>query len=259
MRIVRLPGIHHDSNVVLAIGTLGNIIIDSGTSWYQSLQVERIQGIISVDPSDSVRIDRILLTSRRFPCSGGANHLASEFDNCTIHIHSEGQSSLATGDFFTTWANRFDSDMPVTNTELVNDEEVFPLGNGQICALSLPGHCTDGMGYYIPEKDMLIAGLLIPRADRPVRWDMPTGCLPDLVESLKKIRRLKLATIIPLQGPAIKGKTHVRNVLTRHIEFFENCIATDGLPPKSWARPAQTALWLTPHPPWPLEEREDVN
>ena len=29
MRIVRLPGIHHDSNVILVIGTLGNIIIDS--------------------------------------------------------------------------------------------------------------------------------------------------------------------------------------------------------------------------------------
>ena len=30
MRIVRLPGIHHDSNIVLVIGTLGCIIIDAG-------------------------------------------------------------------------------------------------------------------------------------------------------------------------------------------------------------------------------------
>ena len=44
MRIVRLPGIHHDSNIVLVIGTLGCIIIDAGTSWYQSLQVERDTG-----------------------------------------------------------------------------------------------------------------------------------------------------------------------------------------------------------------------
>ena len=46
MRIVRLPGIHHDSNVVLVIGTVGSIIIDAGTSWYQALQLERIQGIL---------------------------------------------------------------------------------------------------------------------------------------------------------------------------------------------------------------------
>ena len=49
MRIVRLPGIHHDSNVILVIGTLGNIMIDSGTSWYQSLQLERVMGILDDD------------------------------------------------------------------------------------------------------------------------------------------------------------------------------------------------------------------
>ena len=104
-----------------------------------------------------------------------------------------------------------------------------------------------------------MSGLLIPRADRPTRWDMPTGCLPDVVASLRKVRKLKLETIIPLQGPAIKGKQHVLDVLNRHIEFFEKCINADGSSPKSWSRPAQTALWLTPHPPWPLEEREELN
>ena len=162
MRIVRLPGIHHDSNVILVIGTLGNIIIDSGTSWYQSLQLERIRGILEDDQEKQNNIDRILLTSRRFPCSGGAKHLSSELDNCPIHIHLEGQSSLETGDFFTTWANRFDSDMPATATEAVSDDEVFPLGNGQIWAMSLLGHCSDGVGYYIPEKNLLVSGLLIP-------------------------------------------------------------------------------------------------
>ena len=74
MRIVRLPGIHHDSNVVLALGTLGNILIDAGTSWYQTLQVERIKGIIG-----NQSLDRVLLTSRRYPCTGGAAHIAGEF------------------------------------------------------------------------------------------------------------------------------------------------------------------------------------
>ena len=87
MRIVRLPGIHHDSNVVLVIGGLGNIIIDAGTSWYQSLQLERIQGILEEGGDVVDTVDRILLTSRRFPCSGGANHLSAELGNCPVHIH----------------------------------------------------------------------------------------------------------------------------------------------------------------------------
>ena len=82
-------------------------------------------GILDEEKDKPKSIDRILLTSRRYPCSGGANHLSRELDNCPIHIHPEGQSSLETGDFFTTWANRFDSDMPVTITESVNDSDVF--------------------------------------------------------------------------------------------------------------------------------------
>ena len=254
MRIVRLPGIHHDSNAILAIGTMGNILIDSGTSWYQSLQVERAKGIL-----EEGALDRILLTSRRYPCSGAAAHISEQFSSCPIHIHPDGAQSLAKGDFFTTWANRFDSDMPSTETQPVINDEVFVLGDGQICAKSLPGPSSDGMGYYVPEKNLLICGALIPRADRPTRWDLPTGCLPDLISSLKQVRRLKLDTIIPLQGPAIKGKEHVDDVLSRHIDFFLSCADLDGQHPKSWSRPAQTAIWLTPHPPWPLEEREDTN
>ncbi|DAC28539.1 MAG TPA: MBL fold metallo-hydrolase [Candidatus Poseidoniaceae archaeon] len=259
MRIVRLPGIHHDSNVILVIGTLGCIVIDAGTSWYQALQLERIQGILDGNDSTNLTVDRILLTSRRFPCSGGASFLSAQLGNCPIHIHREGRSSLETGDFFTTWANRFDSDMPFTKTEVVEDGDVFALGDGQVCAMALPGHCSDNMAYHIPEKELIIAGQLIPRADRPTRWDMPTGCLPDIVESLKSIKKLKPQTIIPLQGPAIKGKSHVTEILERHIRFFEECILRDGKAPKSWSRPAQTALWLTPQPPWPLAEKEEVN
>jgi len=259
MRIVRLPGIHHDSNVILVIGTLGCIVIDAGTSWYQALQLERIQGILDGNDSTNLTVDRILLTSRRFPCSGGASFLSAQLGNCPIHIHREGRSSLETGDFFTTWANRFDSDMPFTKTEVVEDGDVFALGDGQVCAMALPGHCSDNMAYHIPEKELIIAGQLIPRADRPTRWDMPTGCLPDIVESLKSIKKLKPQTIIPLQGPAIKGKSHVTEILERHIRFFEECIERDGKAPKSWSRPAQTALWLTPQPPWPLVEKEEVN
>jgi hypothetical protein len=220
MRIVRLPGIHHDSNVVVVIGSAGNLLIDAGTSWYQSLQVERITGVL-----DGGSLDRILLTCRRFPCSGGAKHISEMFSNCPIHIHEEGQASLSSGDFFTTWSNRFDSDMPFTTSLIVEDGELFILGDCQVSTIPLPGH---------------------------------TGCLPDIVSSLKLIKTMNLESLIPLQGPAIKGKKHITEVLEKHINFFIKCIEAEGIAPKSWSRPAQTAIWHTPHPPWPLEEREDA-
>jgi len=253
VKVTRLPGIHHDGNIVLVSGSLGHVLIDAGTSWYQSLQVERVQGLL-----DDAVPDRLLLTSRRFPVSGGACHLSTSFHGMPVHIHPDGQAALETGDFFTTWANRYDSDMPRTSTNPVLDREVFPLGEGEIQALALPGHASDGMGYHIPHLSTLVVGALLPRADRPTRWDLPGGSLMDIISSFKVMKALGLRSIVPLQGPAIRGASHVMDVLDRHLAFFEEAAGNDGQPPSSWQRPAPTALWLTPPSPWPLEEQEQV-
>ena len=164
MKVVRLPGIHHDGNVVLVSGSLGHVLINSGTSWYQALQVERITGQLGEN-----QLDRILLTSRRFPVSGGASHVAAAFGDVPVHIHRDGQAALETGDFFTTWANRYDSDMPRTSTEPLSEDDVFPMGDGEVIPVHLPGHTSDGMGFHIPHLSTLVVGALLPRADRPTR------------------------------------------------------------------------------------------
>ena len=51
MRVLRLPAIHHDANLVVLGGSIGTILIDAGTSWYQGLQVERIKGLLTVKAS----------------------------------------------------------------------------------------------------------------------------------------------------------------------------------------------------------------
>ena len=231
MRVLRLPGIHHDSNVVVATGSAGSLLINAGTSWYQSLQVERIKGLLG----DEVMLDRILLTSKRYPCSGGAKHLSEMFANCPVHVHEEGQAALETGDFFSTWANRFDSDMPPIGTEACASGEVFALGDGEVEAIHLPGCSADEIGYWIKDQSMMVLGCTLPRADRPARWDLPGGCLPDLVESLESIKKRQPAAIVPMQGPAIKGRKHVQEVLDQHLK-----------------------LWYTSHSPWPLEEKEAI-
>jgi glyoxylase-like metal-dependent hydrolase (beta-lactamase superfamily II) len=254
MRVLRLPGIHHDSNVVVVQGSAGALLINAGTSWYQTLQVERVKGLLG----EGGTLDRILLSSKRYPCSGGARYISEMFGDCPVHIHEEGQSALETGDFFTTWANRYDSDMPPLQTEACEDGEIFALGDGQLVALHTPGCSPDGMSYWIKEQSMMIVGCLLPRADRPARWDLPGGCLPDLIESLEQIQRRQPSAIVPMQGPAIRGKAHVQEVLNQHLDFLRGCETRHGAPPKSWGRPAPTAMWYTSHPPWSLEEKESV-
>jgi len=253
MRITRLPAIHHDSNIVLVKGSASNILIDVGTSWYQMLQVERIIGVLGDE-----KLDRILLTSRLYPFAGGSKYVSQYFANAPVHIHEEGQAALQTGDFFTTWANRYESDMPSIETSSVEDGEIFILGDCEVEAVLTNGISTDGMSYYISQENLLIAGGIVIRADRPCRWDLPGANLVILRDNLKKIMSMKLSAIVPMQGPAIKGKKHVAEVLKRHLEFYQSCIDDGGTPPSTWARPARSTLWLTPRTPWPLEEKESA-
>jgi glyoxylase-like metal-dependent hydrolase (beta-lactamase superfamily II) len=253
MRITRLPAIHHDSNIVVVKGSTGNILIDAGTSWYQMLQVERIIGVLGDE-----KLDRILLTSRLYPFAGGSKYVSESFANAPVHIHEEGQAALQTGDFFTTWANRYDSDMPSIETSSIEGGEIFALGDCEVEAISMNGISTDGMSYYISKENLLVAGGIIIRADRPCRWDLPGANLVVIRDSIKKIIAMKLSAIVPMQGPAIKGKQHIAEVLKRHLEFYQSCIDDGGSPPVAWARPARSTLWLTPTTPWPLEEKESA-
>jgi len=253
MRITRLPAIHHDSNVVVVKGSTSNILIDAGTSWYQMLQVERITGVLGDE-----KLDRILLTSRLYPFAGGAKYISESFDNAPVHIHEEGQAALQTGDFFTTWANRYESDMPPVETTKVEDGDIFALGDCEVEAILMDGISSDGMSYYISKENLLVAGGILIRADRPCRWDLPGANIVAIRDNIKKIISMKLSAIVPMQGPAIKGKQHVTEVLMRHLDFYQSCIDDGGNPPSSWARPARSTLWLTPRTPWPLDEKESA-
>ena len=252
VRIIRLPGIHHDANAVIFSGSDAAILVDSGTTWYQALQIERIAGHLG----EAESLERILLTSRRYPFSGAANHISQAHGTIPIHIHSDAISVMETGDFYSTWANRYDSDMPSTKCEPISQGDSFSLGDGELIALSLPGHCPDGMGYFEKERGVLVTGAVLPRADNPCRWDMPGGSLPELITSLKTLHDLTPTSIVPARGPTIKGRDRIAEVLNQHLEFLEGCEENSGNAPRSWPRPARTAYYLVSDPPWPLVEKE---
>lgn len=258
MRIIRLPGIHHDANCVVFSGSDSNILVDAGTTWYQMLQVERISGHLNKSEDVTQTLDRILLTCRRYPFAGGAKHISEQNGKVPIHIHQDAISVLETGDFYSTWANRYDSDMPSTECEPISQGDSFDLGDGEIVAISLPGHCSDGMGYFEKERGVLVSGPVLPRADSPSRWDMPGGSLPELVTSLETINDLSPKSIVPARGPTIKGYDRISEVLNQHLTFYEECLDNDGSAPRSWPRPARTAYFLTSEPPWPLLEKEKL-
>ncbi len=243
MRATRLPGIHHDSNSILICDSGEGALIDCGTSWYQLLAEERIRGQLP----KKTKISNILLTSRRFNHCGASSYLSSAFDS-EIFIHDSAANSLSGGDHFTTWASRFNSNMPITNATGIKDGKTIKIGEKEITAIHIPGHSIDSMGYYVESEKLMVVGSTIPAENRISRWDLPTGCLPDLADSMEILLDLDLEILITGFGENIKGKNKIKSVLEKHRNFFDKCIEEISQDmPEDYPKPTQTVTYLIPH------------
>ena len=156
MEVIRLPGIHHDTSISIVAGSKRSILIDSGTSWYQVNVEERIKTKIN----DLPNLEAILLTHRHYDTAGGAKFLSKKF-NVPILIHSSASNSLLSNDQLTTWASRYDSDMPETETVSLEDGWEMDLGGGSIKSIHTPGHTSCHSSFLIPQLSILFTGDLI--------------------------------------------------------------------------------------------------
>ena len=70
----------------------------------------------------------------------------------------------------------------------------------------LPGHSTEGWDSTFP---IFPHWWWVPcfqgRPTQP-RWDLPSGSLLDIIDSIKRMKRLNVSSLVPLQGPAIRGR-----------------------------------------------------
>ena len=244
MEVIRLPGIHHDTSISIVAGTEKSILIDSGTSWHQVNIEERINSKIEFLP----RIEAILLTHRHYDTSGAANFLGEKFD-APVFIHPDASNSLVSNDQLTTWASRYDSDMPVTETIPLTDGWEMDLGNGNIRCIYTPGHTNCHSSFFIPELSILFAGDLIPSPEYPGRTDFPTGNIPEMLDSIEKIIVLNPNVIVPSRGKTIRNE-EVQKVLKKHRDFFISLKENLGELPENWPKPTPTCMWWSPNPKW---------
>ena len=249
MRLERLPGIHHDSACIVVSGTESTVIVDSGTSWYQTNLIERLAPHLE----GRAPVEAILLTHRHFDTCAAAPHLGEHFD-AKIKIHENAVAPLAGGDLFTTWASRYDSDMPHIDAEGFCEGEKVDLGDITLEILHTPGHTIDACCFHILGKGAIICGDLIPSAGHPSRADMPTGNIVEMKSSLERLLKLSPSLLVCGRGEAISGLDACRNVLKQHIESAELRIDREGKLPMGWPKPAETCHWLTPEPAWSFDQ-----
>ncbi len=107
----------------------------------------------------------------------------------------------------------------------LNDGDSIQIADDEILIIHAPGHTAGQLNVYIPSQQILLAGDNI--VAEGTSWiGPPDGDMSDYMETLQRLKQLKLSKIGPGHGEWVKNPyEHIEFVLNRRL-FRENQIKT---------------------------------
>lgn len=146
------------------------------------------------------KIDWLLLTHGHFDHVMDAAKIQRRH-GCRVGFHPDTAVMVGDGSFFK--KHGFDIEFePVTANLLIEEGKVSAVGEFEMVALHVPGHCPGSLCFYFPESKTLVGGDVLFRGGVG-RWDLPGGDGPLLFEGIRtKIFALPEETVVlPGHGP----------------------------------------------------------
>lgn len=101
-------------------------------------------------------------------------------------------------------------------TSPLEDGDVVATDQGDLVAVSTPGHTAEHFCYHWPARRALFAGdLLLGRGETTWVAEYP-GCVADYLASMDRVRSLAVATIYPAHGPPLENAAAAVNRFEAH-------------------------------------------
>jgi glyoxylase-like metal-dependent hydrolase (beta-lactamase superfamily II) len=99
---------------------------------------------------------------------------------------------------------------------LLVDGDAVETDEGQLVAVHTPGHTSNHLCFYWPERRALFAGdMLLGRGDTTWVAEYP-GCVADYFESIERLRELDISVVYPAHGPPLENVAKVLDRFARH-------------------------------------------
>jgi hydroxyacylglutathione hydrolase len=209
MRIHQIGGYDYDSNIYLITDEI-IALVDTGTGKNFGEVSKNLQKF-DLTPAD---IELIINTHCHYDHVGGDRAFV-DAAGCEVAIHELDAEALRKGDEVLTCAILLGEKLgPVEPTHLLYDGDRIELGSLSLEVIHTPGHTRGSLCLYNCERGLLFSGDTV-FCDDIGRVDLPTGDQGAMIDSLKKLAKLKLKQLLPGHGPVVEegADAHIMSAL----------------------------------------------
>lgn len=209
MNIHQIGGYGYDSNIYLIIDEI-IALVDTGTGKNFDIVTKNLQKF-ALKPAD---IELIINTHCHYDHAGGDRAFVNAAD-CGVAIHELDAEPLRKGDGVVTCAILMGEKLErVEPTRLLHDGDRIELGSLLLDVIHTPGHTQGSVCLYEKRGNLLFSGDTVFCEDIG-RMDLPTGDNRAMVDSLKKLSKLKLERLLPGHGPIVEegADAHIMSAL----------------------------------------------
>jgi glyoxylase-like metal-dependent hydrolase (beta-lactamase superfamily II) len=198
MEILTFLGRGYDCNSYL-IKDRDPLLVDVGTGSNNDRLVEFISMHIGTD-----KLKRILLTHTHYDHAGGAAEIAGIL-NAEILVHPLEGKRISSGDMCVASAC-FGESMKRFPWSPVEDGDILDTGSARFRVLHVPGHSEGCICLWDEDGKSLISGDTVFSDGGIGRYDLPSGELARLRDSIRRISKLGAKNLYPGHGKTVIGE-----------------------------------------------------
>ncbi|MCX8173747.1 MAG: MBL fold metallo-hydrolase [Thermoplasmata archaeon] len=203
MKVFPILGEGFSSNIYVVMGKR-NLLVDAGLGLEVERVIEKIEGYLG-----NKKLDAVILTHRHMDHIGGAGAIARHF-NAKVYSSKSEARAVNGRDGRSTCAYAFGMQIPEVTVLDIDD-----LRLEEMEVIPTPGHTEGSISLYFPAQKWLFSGDTVFLYGSTGRWDLPTGNLAQLIESIQSLENLEIVGLFPgHEGYAeANGKDHIVSAL----------------------------------------------
>ena len=151
------------------------------------------------------KVKKILMTHTHFDHAGGAARM-KELTRAEILVHPLEGRRISSGDMTVAKACFFDESIRKFEWSPMGEGDTIDTGSAKFKVMHIPGHSEGSIGLWEEESRSIISGDTVFADGGIGRYDLPSGSLTELRESIERLSAMGARNLYPGHGRTVLGR-----------------------------------------------------